>query len=101
VQQLRTTASSNVAFRLLFCLWQLHALMQQGPVADLQSHCAGSLGFLTNHAFKDFRRDLHDVIHGGEGLEECSLPGEEIRVRSRAPSSVCCPARMDTHSSTH
>jgi len=41
----------------------------------------GSLGFLTNHAFSDFRRDLRDVIHGGEGLEECSLPGEEIRVR--------------------
>lgn len=40
----------------------------------------GSLGFLTNHAFVDFRRDLRDVIHGGEGLEECSLPGEEIRV---------------------
>jgi hypothetical protein len=53
---------------------------------------AGSLGFLTNHAFKDFRRDLHDVIHGGEGLEECSMPGEEIRVRrGRICSRVSLP----------
>jgi NAD+ kinase len=54
----------------------------------------GSLGFLTNHSFSDFRRDLRDVIHGGEGLEECCMPGEEIRgvhitLRMRLLCEVC------------
>ena len=41
----------------------------------------GSLGFLTNHTFDDFQRDLRDVITGCEDLTECSLPGEVMRVR--------------------
>jgi len=41
----------------------------------------GSLGFLTNHTFDDYQRDLRDVITGGEDLVECSLPGEMMRVR--------------------
>lgn len=39
----------------------------------------GSLGFLTNHDFEDFRKDLHDVIYGGYDCDECSGPGEVIR----------------------
>jgi len=42
----------------------------------------GSLGFLTNHTFDDYQRDLRDVITGGEDLVECSLPGEMMRVRA-------------------
>lgn len=41
----------------------------------------GSLGFLTNHGFEDFREDLRDVIYGGYGFDVCSAPGEEIKVR--------------------
>ena len=48
----------------------------------------GSLGFLTNHTFDDFRRDLRDVITGGEDLVECSLPGEVMRVRGH--ERTCC-----------
>lgn len=47
----------------------------------------GSLGFLTNHSFSDFRRDLQDVIRGCEDLTECSFPGEAMRVRV-APRSA-------------
>ena len=50
----------------------------------------GSLGFLTNHSFTDFRRDLHDVIRGYEDLAECSLPGEVMRVRP-TPRSAPMP----------
>lgn len=32
----------------------------------------GSMGFLTNHAFSDFRADLRDVIYGSQRLEGCS-----------------------------
>ena len=44
----------------------------------------GSLGFLTNHTFDDYQRDLRDVITGGEDLVECSLPGEMMRVSGHA-----------------
>jgi len=54
----------------------------------------GSLGFLTNHDFGRYRVDLRDVIHGGFGLEECSLPGEEVKgvyitLRMRLLCEVC------------
>eukprot|EP00877_Chromochloris_zofingiensis_P011729 jgi/Chrzof1/680/Cz01g24260.t1 len=35
----------------------------------------GSMGFLTNHHFKDFRRDLRQVIYGYQELETCSSIG--------------------------
>eukprot|EP00798_Chlamydomonas_sp_ICE-L_P027000 gene27000-9018_t len=33
----------------------------------------GSLGFMTNHLFKDFRADLHDVIYGNSVLSTCMV----------------------------
>ncbi|EFJ43854.1 hypothetical protein VOLCADRAFT_118925, partial [Volvox carteri f. nagariensis] len=33
----------------------------------------GSMGFLTNHDFPNFRRDLMDVIYGGQKLDSCTL----------------------------
>eukprot|EP00798_Chlamydomonas_sp_ICE-L_P002787 gene2787-12662_t len=35
----------------------------------------GSLGFLTNHWYKDFREDLRDVIYGGTELDTCQIRG--------------------------
>ncbi|GIL75893.1 hypothetical protein Vretimale_5571 [Volvox reticuliferus] len=33
----------------------------------------GSMGFLTNHDFANFKRDLMDVIYGGQKLDSCTL----------------------------
>jgi hypothetical protein len=39
----------------------------------------GSLGFLTNHQFSDFKDDLAGVMAGTESLEECSPEGATVR----------------------
>jgi NAD kinase len=39
----------------------------------------GSLGFLTNHQFSDFKADLAGVMAGTEALEECSPEGATVR----------------------
>ena len=60
----------------------LHASsLYKRAIPPVISFNLGSLGFLTNHTFDDFRRDLRDVITGCEDLTECSLPGEVMRVR--------------------
>ena len=61
----------------------LHASsLYKRAIPPVISFNLGSLGFLTNHTFDDFRRDLRDVITGCEDLAECSLPGEVMRVRN-------------------
>ena len=37
----------------------------------------GSLGFLTNHCYENFIRDLKGVIYGREELEQCSVDTED------------------------
>jgi NAD+ kinase len=65
----------------------LHASsLYKRAIPPVISFNLGSLGFLTNHTFDDFRRDLRDVITGCEDLTECSLPGEVMRVRHANPN---------------
>eukprot|EP01026_Neomeris_dumetosa_P029082 TRINITY_DN23575_c0_g2_i9.p1 TRINITY_DN23575_c0_g2~~TRINITY_DN23575_c0_g2_i9.p1 ORF type:complete len:438 (+),score=38.63 TRINITY_DN23575_c0_g2_i9:168-1481(+) len=41
----------------------------------------GSLGFLTNHDFNDFKQDIKDVIYGCEMLRECSFDeGQQLGI---------------------
>eukprot|EP00891_Asterochloris_glomerata_P004965 jgi/Astpho2/4965/Aster-06700 len=35
----------------------------------------GSLGFLTNHSWQEWRHDILSVIHGSENLEQCAIDG--------------------------
>ncbi len=39
----------------------------------------GSLGFLTNHQFPEFKSDLAGVMAGTEALEQCSPEGATVR----------------------
>eukprot|EP01025_Chloroclados_australasicus_P025047 TRINITY_DN2505_c0_g3_i1.p1 TRINITY_DN2505_c0_g3~~TRINITY_DN2505_c0_g3_i1.p1 ORF type:complete len:444 (-),score=36.19 TRINITY_DN2505_c0_g3_i1:515-1846(-) len=52
----------------------------------------GSLGFLTNHQYSDFRQDIKDVIYGCEAPSECnfdgSMKGIHIALRMRLQCDV-------------
>ena len=39
----------------------------------------GSLGFLTNHYWNNFNRDVSNVIHGCERLEHCMEDDPDVR----------------------
>jgi NAD kinase len=58
----------------------------------------GSMGFLTNHAFADFRSHLRDVIYGSERLEACdpSAAGAGAGdAGAPAPAALAAPVVMD------
>jgi NAD kinase len=60
----------------------------------------GSMGFLTNHAFADFKSDLRDIIYGSERLEACSGGGDALAVAAAAPSSSTLPPPSSAASSS-
>ena len=39
----------------------------------------GSLGFLTNHLYQNFQRDVSNLINGAESLGQCQMPDEKVR----------------------
>ena len=49
---------------LRLCLWR-----------QVISFNLGSLGFLTNHLYKNYVEDLTGVIHGRQDLGHCSIDG--------------------------
>ena len=49
------------------------------PCPQVLAFNMGSLGFLTNHLYRNYRRDAHNVINGCESLGQCSLPEENVR----------------------
>lgn len=49
-----------------------------GAWGQVVSFNMGSLGFLTNHQYADFKADLAGVISGSEPLEECSPEGDTV-----------------------
>ncbi|KAI7846203.1 hypothetical protein COHA_000273 [Chlorella ohadii] len=56
----------------------LHAASLLGPaLPPVISFKLGSLGFLTTHSFSDYRRHLHNVVHGCRELESCQLISAE------------------------
>ena len=62
----------------------------------------GSLGFLTNHFYENFIRDLKGVIYGREELEQCSVGSEDglaVRPSSSPPPSFQYRARLACHHS--
>ena len=46
----------------------------------------GSLGFLTNHFYQNYIRDLKGVIYGRESLDQCSMDTEEGMAVSLLPT---------------
>lgn len=58
-----------------------HSMGANGCVGygQVASFNMGSLGFLTNHQFTDFKSDLAGIIAGTESLEECSPEGTTVR----------------------
>ncbi|KAL6785146.1 NADK1 [Auxenochlorella protothecoides x Auxenochlorella symbiontica] len=76
----------------------LHAAHLFGTtIPPIISFKLGSLGFLTCHDHRDYRRHLHDVIHGCTELTECgpiknssgvALQGIPITLRMRLTCSV-------------
>jgi len=52
----------------------------------------GSMGFLTNHDFADFRSHLRDVIHGSERLEACSGEALAAPVQGAAAAAAAAAA---------
>lgn len=53
----------------------------------------GSLGFLTNHFYQNYIRDLKGVIYGSEDLSQCSADMED----GLAVSFTClCDVPEDT-----
>ena len=48
----------------------------------------GSLGFLTNHFYENYIRDLKGVIYGREDLEQCCLDMEDGLAVSTVKSTM-------------
>ena len=46
----------------------------------------GSLGFLTNHFYQNYIRDLKGVIYGRESLDQCSMDTDEGMAVSLLPT---------------
>ena len=46
----------------------------------------GSLGFLTNHFYQNYIRDLKGVIYGRESLDQCSMDTEDGMAVSFLPT---------------
>ena len=38
----------------------------------------GSLGFLTNHLYRSYQRDVRNLIYGAESLGQCQMPDENV-----------------------
>jgi NAD kinase len=57
-------------------------------IPPLVSFHLGSMGFLTNHAFVDFRAHLRDVIYGSQRLEACASGGDAAALAAPVASSV-------------
>ncbi|KAK2976152.1 hypothetical protein RJ640_012362 [Escallonia rubra] len=63
----------------------LHASnLFRDAVPPIVSFNLGSLGFLTSHAFEDYRQDLEQVIHGNSTLD-----GVYITLRMRLRCEIC------------
>ncbi|PRW57924.1 ATP-NAD kinase isoform B [Chlorella sorokiniana] len=83
----------------------LHAASLFGPgLPPVISFKLGSLGFLTTHSFSDYRRHLHNVVHGCRELESCqlisaedgrSLLGVHITLRMRLQCEVWRDGQME------
>ena len=60
-------------------LWRLYAPFKAFSDSNVQliAFNLGSLGFLTNHFYENYIRDLKGVIYGREDLEQCCLDLED------------------------
>lgn len=79
VQTFENKADLTETVDLIICLGGdgviLHAasLFSTTAVPPVVSFHLGSLGFLTNHNFKDYKETMRGIIHGSTQLEACSF----------------------------